>query len=85
MLLDGTPILQLANPNLGAGLQPPPVQFGGTSGGSFTNFSVTFVAISSSHTVAFEAERGDDNDYAIDNIVVTELDDDGDDEPDDDD
>ena len=76
VLLDGAPILSLANPNSGAGLQPCPPAFSGSCGGSFTNFSVTFVATSSSHTVAFEAERGDDTDYAIDNIVVTEVDDD---------
>nr|WP_320013492.1 hypothetical protein [uncultured Desulfobacter sp.] len=44
------------------------------AGGIWEEFSVEFIAVNTSHTLSFSAERnGDDSSYAIDNIAINSV------------
>ncbi|PIV30054.1 MAG: hypothetical protein COS35_08735, partial [Zetaproteobacteria bacterium CG02_land_8_20_14_3_00_50_9] len=60
VLVDGSPVLQLAK---------------AANAAAWTPFSIDFVATGSTHQIAFAAERnGDDSSYAVDNLVMTVAD-----------
>jgi hypothetical protein len=69
VLVDGSPILQLARPKL------PGSDGGNPSPEGWAHFEAVFKASASSAEVAFAGERnGDDSSYAVDNIAIEVVD-----------